>query len=284
MTGDGARARLRTLRFGLATLLGRRPRGFFLPYRYAASTVPPQHYPELESLFRAAEPAFLGVLDEIDAHAAVLTAIGVAPPPAPRWDQDWFPRLDAAAAYALIRRHLPERIVEVGSGHSTRFMARAVADAGLHTQIVAIDPAPRAAIDGLGLDLRRCTLQQALDGADEIFRFGARDVLFVDSSHLLVAGSDVDLLLNRVVPRLPTGALLHVHDVFLPDGYPAGWGWRGYNEQNAIGPLLAHDAFELLFASHWTATRLAARIDRSVLARLPLPAGAWETSLWLRRR
>ena len=39
MTAPGARARLRTLRFGRATLLGRNPRGFFRPYRYAAATV-----------------------------------------------------------------------------------------------------------------------------------------------------------------------------------------------------------------------------------------------------
>jgi len=284
VTGVGMRARLRTLGFGLTTLLGRRPRGFFLPYRYAASTVAPSHYPELDSVFRAAEPAFRTVLDDIESHAAALEAIGTAPPPAPRWRQDWFPRMDAAAAYAIVRRHRPERIVEVGSGHSTRFMARAVADGSLATRIVAVDPAPRAAIEGLELDLRRATLQSVLDADDGLFRFGPRDVLFIDSSHLLVAGSDVDLLLNRLVPRLPSGALLHVHDIFLPDGYPRIWGWRGYNEQNALAPLLGYGGFDLVFASRWAATRMASRIERSVLARLPLPAGAWETSLWLRRR
>ena len=47
-------------------------------------------------------------------------------------------------AYAMVRHHRPSRIVEVGSGHSTRFMARAVADGALPAQMVAIDPAPRA--------------------------------------------------------------------------------------------------------------------------------------------
>jgi len=46
---------------------------------------------------------FFAVLDRIDSYAADLAAIGGAPPPAPRWDQDWFPRLDAAAAYATVR-------------------------------------------------------------------------------------------------------------------------------------------------------------------------------------
>src|SRR5690606_10000540 len=131
------------------------------------------------------------------------------------------------------------RIVEIGSGHSTRFLARAVSDGRLATQIVAVDPAPRAVIAGLPVAYRRSTLQSALVEAPLLFDFGPDDMLFVDSSHLLMPGSDVDLLLNRLVPRLPAGAVLHIHDVFLPDAYPAAWAWRGYNEQNAVAPLLA---------------------------------------------
>src|SRR5262245_31183128 len=84
------------------------------------------------------------LLSLIEGHARELEAIGPDAPPAPRWNQDWFPRLDAAAAYAMVRALRPKRIVEVGSGHSTRFLARAVADGGLDTRITAIDPEPRA--------------------------------------------------------------------------------------------------------------------------------------------
>ena len=54
-----------------------------------------------------------------------------------------------------MRETKPARIVEVGSGHSTRFMARAVRDGGLATAITAIDPAPRADIEGTGATLIR---------------------------------------------------------------------------------------------------------------------------------
>ena len=92
------------------------------------------------------------MLSFIEKYALELEAIGSEPPPAPRWDQDWFPRLDAAAAYAMVRTLRPRRIVEVGSGHSTRFLARAVADGGLATKIIAIDPRPRARITGLPVE------------------------------------------------------------------------------------------------------------------------------------
>ena len=52
-------------------------------------------------------------------HDGALKAID-GPPPEPRWDQDWFPRLDAAALYVFVRETAPSRIIEIGSGHSTR--------------------------------------------------------------------------------------------------------------------------------------------------------------------
>ena len=47
------------------------------------------------------------------------------------------------------------RIIEVGSGHSTRFMLQAVADGDFSCAVTAIDPAPRAAIDALPVRLIR---------------------------------------------------------------------------------------------------------------------------------
>ena len=267
---------------GLATILGVRPQGWFIPYRYAASAVPPPNYPELEPKFAAAESDFAATLDAIDAFSEDLLRIGNDAPPQPRWTQSWFPRLDAAAAYAMVRTRAPARIVEVGSGHSTRFMARAIKDAGLATKIVAIDPAPRATIAALGIEHVAATVQTASNTPFEALRPG--DVLFVDSSHVLMPGSDVDHLLNRVWPSLPAGVLVHVHDILLPDAYPAAWTWRGYNEQSAVAPLVSSGAARLLFASHYVATRMTERVARSVVARLPLPDGAFETSLWLEKR
>lgn len=224
--------------------------------------------------------AFFRVLDAIEGFSADLEAIGGDAPPAPRWNQDWFPRLDAAAAYALVRKEPPRRIVEVGSGHSTRFLARAVADGRLATRITAIDPAPRAGIEGLPIEYISSRVQDA--GIETFEKLAAGDILFIDSSHQLKPGSDVELVFNQVIPLLPAGARVHFHDIFLPDEYPEQWAWRRYNEQNFIKNLLPRFALE--FSSHWVASRRPDLLQRGVLGRLPLVPGAMESSLWLRTR
>ncbi len=272
------RAAWRRLVFGLSTLLGGPARGFFIPYRYAEGVVP-AGYPALGPLFAQAEPRMWAVLAAIEAHADDLRRIVQGAGPA-RFDQSWFPRLDAAAAYAIVRRERPRRIVEIGSGHSTRFLAQAVADAGLATEITCIDPAPRASLARLAV--RHVPALLAVSDPGILAALGPGDVLFIDSSHIAMPGTDVDRLFLDVLPRLREGVLVHVHDVTLPDAYPQGWGWRGYNEQLLVGALIQGGAYEILFASHvaagnpdWT--------GHGIVGELPLAAGALDTSLWLRK-
>ena len=275
----------RRLRMGLVTVLGLAKRGYFIPHRYAAHTAPSDEstaYTALAQMFETARPQFKDVLRIIESFAQDLEGLGGEPPPAPRWGQDWFPRLDAACAYALTRHHAPNRIFEVGSGHSTRFLARAIRDGGLGTSLTAIDPAPRATLQALPITLLRQPLQDVPLDTFEPLEVG--DFLFIDSSHVLMPGTDVDILLNQVLPGLAAGAFVHIHDVFLPRGYPAAWSWRGYNEQLGVAALLQGGAFELVFASAFVRTAMAADLADTVTARLPMPEGGLESSLWLRKR
>lgn len=270
-------------RLGLATVLGLKPRGFFLPHRHADAIAAPQPpYASVEAAFAARRAAFDAVFDLIDGRADALAAIAAdGPAPTPRWMQDWFPRLDAAAAYALVRARRPATIVEIGSGHSTRFLARAIADDDLATRLVAIDPAPRVAVMGLAVEWRRELVQAT--PPDLFATLGPGDMLFVDSSHVLMPGTDVDHLFNRVLPGLQAGVLVHLHDIFLPDDYPAAWRWRGYNEQLAVPAMILGGGYDVLFASRYAVTRMPERLARSIVAALPLPADASESSLWLEK-
>ena len=271
--------RLRRLWMGLATVTGARRLGFFAPYRYAGSVPRPPDpaavgYPAVERLFAAHAARFAQTLDLIDAAGPRLAALG-GPAPAPRWGQTWFPRLDGAAAFALVAARRPGRILEVGSGHSTRFMAAAAPGA----RILCLDPQPRARLPE-GVEHRAELL--APDHATLFAALEPGDVAFFDSSHLLQPHGDVDLILNHILPALRPGVLVHVHDVFLPDPYPAGWGWRGYSEQNGLAPWLLAGGLRPLFASRYALSRMGAA-TRPGVAALPLPEGAFESSLWAER-
>ncbi len=274
----------RRVGFGLATVLGLARRGFFIPYRYAGGVPRPgtrPTYGAAAALLRRHEHDFRAAVSGLENHARALRAIGGAPPPAPRWDQDWFPRLDAAMAYSLVRHGAPRRLVEIGSGHSTRFLACAVSDGGHGTRMTAIDPAPRASLAGLDVELVRAPLHEIDDALFAEFVTG--DVLFIDSSHILMPATDVDRLLNHVLPSLPAGVRVHFHDIFLPDDYPAEWAWRGYNEQIGVAALLQGGGWRPLFASHYVATRMAEVLREGVIAELPLIPGARESSLWIEK-
>jgi hypothetical protein len=282
------RVRLRRLGFGLSTVLGIARRGFFIPYRYAGA-VPPADgvgaYDALDPIFAARRDGFAGHLAAIEGFAPALAAIGGAAPnrtiAGPRWNQSWFSPLDAAAAYAMVRLRRPSAIVEIGSGHSTRFLARAIRDAEIATRLVAIDPAPRARLPD-GVEWMRATLHAAALDIPAMLAPG--DMLFVDSSHVLMPGTDVDAVLNRIWPRLASGVIVHFHDIFLPDGYPRGWAWRGYNEQLGVGALIAGGGADILFASRYVATRMADAAAAGIVARLPRAADALASSLWLMKR
>ncbi|MDF1792007.1 MAG: class I SAM-dependent methyltransferase [Thalassobaculaceae bacterium] len=266
----------------IATTLGIAEGGVFVPHRYAASLRPPTGYPVLEPLFAAARPAMAEVLSAIDRYSDIVERFDGAAPPMPRWGQDWFPGLDGAAAYAIVRAGRPGRILEIGSGHSTRFMAQAVADGDLDTEIHCIDPAPRADISALKVRLRRKTLQDIdLTSLPDLV---PGDVLFIDSSHLALPGSDVDLLFSEIIPGLEPGVLIHIHDVLLPDGYPKAWAWRAYSEHQVVAAWLAAGGLEPLFSSHFARTRLAGPVAQSAAGRIPVSPGAFETSLWCVKR
>ncbi|MDF1719300.1 MAG: class I SAM-dependent methyltransferase [Minwuia sp.] len=265
-----------------ATLNGT-PQGWFIPYRHAAEVVAPPAapavaYPALAALLDAAREDSLATLAMINACRDDLLAISATDDTArPRWLQDWFGGLDAATAYSMVRHHRPARIVEVGSGHSTRFMKRAADDGGFTTDILAIDPAPRADIRDLGIRIQQTVVQDA--PADSFAHLVAGDILAIDSSHILMPGSDVDHLLNTVIPGLPAGVIVHIHDIFLPGGYPESWLLRGYNEQNGVAALLAGGRLRPLLGCRHALDHMTDDVAR-LAGFIPRPVPVLESSLW----
>jgi hypothetical protein len=69
----------------------------------------------------------------------------------------------------------------------------------------------------------------------------AGDVLFIDSSHVLREGNDVQFEYLEILPRLAPGVWVHVHDISLPRRYPRVYFEQGlyWNEQYLLQALLA---------------------------------------------
>lgn len=251
-------------------------RGIFVPYRYAASLAPvSESYPEVEALF--ARSPFGEVLSAISDYADELRAF-TADGGGPVLGRGMFPSLDGMATYALVRRNRPEKVIEIGAGNSTYFIDAALRANGIG-ELLCIDPAPRRDISGLGVKIERRLLRN--DDAVLAGDLKPNDMLFIDSSHLMLPGMDVDIQFNRMFPRLAPGVLVHVHDVFLPDDYPAHWRVRNYSEQNALIGWILGGYFDVVFPSQYALTRHLDAVRHVAEAIAPLNGGG---SLWLRRR
>jgi hypothetical protein len=126
-----------------------------------------------------------------------------------------------------------------------------VDDHGLKTRIISIDPRPRAEIDALCHEVRR----EPLEDTDlEVFgRLGAGDILFVDGSHRVFMNSDVAAVFLDVLPRLPSGVLVYIDDIYLPLDYPPDWIPRYYSEQYLLATLLLAGSprYEVVLPCHF---------------------------------
>ena len=194
----------------------------------------------LRALFDRDRGSYRTRIAEILEHAerlATIPANGSAGTGDAYWVNGFLPGLDSAALYAQVARRAPRRYVEIGSGHSTRFAARAIRDGGLATRIVCYDPAPRASIAGLAHEVHRARLED-LPAGEVANAVGAGDILFYDGSHRAFENSDVTVFFLEVLPKLPAGVLVHVHDICLPYDYPPGWEGRWYSEQYLLAAWL----------------------------------------------
>jgi len=168
----------------------------------------------------------------------------------PNWINLALPALDAIALYGMIAVRRPARFIQIGSGFSTKFARRAIVDHSLNTRIISIDPQPRAEIDKLCDEVVRLPLEEA-DLA--IFEsLSANDLVFFDGSHRSFQNSDVTVFFTEVLPRLPSGLMFGIHDVYLPDDYPAGWADWFFNEQYLLSCwLLAGERLQVDFPAHF---------------------------------
>jgi len=154
----------------------------------------------------------------------------------PGWNNGFLPGLDIVMLYAMIAKFKPATYIEIGSGNSTKVAFKAKKDLQLSSRFISIDPAPRAEIDALTDQVIRKPFEEV--DLSVFSKLVAGDIVFVDNSHRMFPNSDATVFFLDVLPNLPEGVIVHVHDIYLPYDYPQFMCDRFYSEQYGLAAFL----------------------------------------------
>jgi hypothetical protein len=210
------------------------------------------------------------------------------------WNNGMFSLLDAAAYYGAIRHLRPRRIIEIGSGYSTAIALMAADRSPALVEISCVEPYPSSFLRRQRKKLHALIERRIQDVDPQLFEtLDAGDMLFIDSSHCSRLGSDLNILMFEIVPRLKPGVIVHFHDIFLPSEYPRSWledvGIMWNEQYLLLAFLMFNDTFELFWSSSMAATEI--RDDLAASLRPLLPQGGFVDALnsysggsvWLRK-
>lgn len=194
---------------------------------------------------------------------------------------------DAVVLFCMILQHRPKRIIEIGSGYSSALMLdinEQFFDNSM--RLTFVEPFPQL-LKSLTKpsDTNQYTLEnKPLWQVDrKLFRqLEKDDILFIDSTHVSKAGSDVNQLFFEVLPHLKKGVIVHIHDIFYPFEYPIEWvkETRAWTEDYIVRAFLYNnEEYEIVFFNHFMNIHHKAEMD-SLLPETRKNSGG---SLWLRK-
>jgi hypothetical protein len=210
-----------------------------------------------------------------------------------------FLSVDAEVFHCMVRHFQPKRIVEVGSGSTTYLAAWAcrlnVETNGTNTELYAIDPFPNEIVKK-GFPGLTSLIQKPLEQVPLSFfsQLVENDILFIDSSHIVGIGGDVNYEFLEIIPRLKTGVIVHVHDIFVPAEYPRKWIFADrffWTEQYILQAFLSFNCdFEILWASSYMHLNYPDKLKSVFPAYIdlkhdyPYYPQVWPSSFWFRRK
>jgi methyltransferase family protein len=202
-------------------------------------------------------------------------------------ENGYYESVDAETLYAMVRRLAPRRVVELGSGMSTLVIGDARArsgDVGDRSHVV-FDPLPRPELAETLAQVGELSATSAHDvPLSEFERLEAGDVLFIDTTHTVKVGGEVNRIVLDVLPVLAPGVHVHIHDIYLPWEYPReflterSFFWA---EQFLVQAFLAFNReFEILFGTHVLQRLFPEEVAQLIPSARP---GIRPSALWLRR-
>lgn len=206
-------------------------------------------------------------------------------------DNCGFGSVDGELLYCMIRHFKPRRIIEIGSGNSTYLSAQAILKNaedknGYECELTAIEPYPSPVLKKGFPGLTRLVQKRIQDVPfSEFEKLGENDILFIDSSHVLKIGGDVQYEYLEILPRLRKGVLVHSHDIYLPSDYPREWVLKNHifwTEQYLLQAFMAfNDSFEVVLAAGYVHKRHPEWLESAFSSYTR--DTRWPGSFWMRR-
>jgi hypothetical protein len=201
---------------------------------------------------------------------------------------------DALVAYCMVRHFQPRSIIEIGSGLSSLLLAQATLRND-SSALICIEPFPREFVRKGFPGLQSLIEKKVQDVDLEFFsQLESRDLLFIDSSHTVKIGGDVNYLFLEVLARLKPGVIVHVHDIFLPFEYRREWvmgEFRFWTEQYLLQAFLSFNSeFEVVMANRYLTHRYMDDLkiafpNLEQLKAASANAPRWDGgSFWMRRK
>jgi hypothetical protein len=204
------------------------------------------------------------------------------------FENNYYSYSDGIILYSMIRHFKPKRIIEIGSGFSS---ANILDTNQLYfnneINITFVEPYPEARLNSIMLqeDKKNTTIikSEVQLVPLKIFKtLQSGDILFVDSSHAVKTGSDVNFILFEILPVLQPGVLIHFHDIYYPFEYPKEWvlDGIGWNEAYFLRSFLMHNKkFEILFFTDYLHLH-----HKRAFSKLSLAKTGSGSSLWIKKK
>jgi predicted O-methyltransferase YrrM len=190
--------------------------------------------------------------------------------------------VDAELLHAMVRRFRPKRVIELGSGYSTLIVREALARSGdPESRLQTYDPYPSSLLRA-NWPVTRLAVQNI--GDDVFARLEAGDLLFVDTSHTVKTGGDVNRIVLELLPLLAPGVIVHFHDIFLPYPYSRAHleDAHFWSEQYLLQAFLSgNESWEVLVGAQAVARAHPHRLAATVPT---FAQGASPGAFWIRRR
>lgn len=201
----------------------------------------------------------------------------------------YFGSVDGEILYCIIRNSKPKKIIEIGSGNSTYLSAQAIMknldEDNYQCTLTSIEPYPNETLKAGFPGLSKLINKQAQEvPLSEFQSLQENDILFIDSSHILKIGSDVQYELLEIIPRLNKGVIIHIHDIFMPAEYPKylSQDLRFLNEQYLLQAFLAFNkTFEVMWAGSYMHLKHPSKLEAAFSSYNRTQI--WPGSFWIKK-